>query len=78
MSEKEPRNVVDRDTAVGRFIVAIDEARNQLICNLSDRSDAREDARLVLQEYKRGGITEDGALDKLGFSPLLSKGPMAE
>ncbi len=65
-----------RDAAIGRFIHASNEARKLLLDELLDRSEEREDARLVLRAYIEGKLlSEDDALDKLGFGKPSAGGP---
>jgi hypothetical protein len=55
-----------------RFLSLVDSAARALVDVTQDRTRHREDARFILRMRERGELTEDEALDRLGFGWLPS------
>ncbi len=77
MKIRRRENMEFKDSAIGRFIHSVDQARELLIAEVMDWSAWREDAAFILRAYVDGKITEADALDKLGFGKRPRGGPTA-
>lgn len=89
MSDDEPSAFTPEellDGIFGRLIQANDATQKtfvtdlrKLILKIRDRREHREDARLILHAYGSGRMSDDDALDRLGFGePIDPFGPRAK